>query len=81
MEIIIMEEAAIFIPVLYILAEMLKKVTFIPNAAIPFIITLAGIGLCACLLGFNLQAVVQGILIAGTEVLGYQMVKQFQKKV
>jgi len=76
----ITEHALILIPALMILGEILKSVKafdnrFIPAALLPFGV----VG--ACLLGgWQVDAVVQGILVTGAAVYGDQLCKQLAKK-
>lgn len=76
----IVQEALILIPVLGVLGTLLKQMPFIPNWLIPFLITLFGVlGACG-LLGFSVPSAIQGILISGAEMLGYQMIKQVRDR-
>lgn len=75
----IIENALILIPVLYVLGIILKGFQEIPNKYIPVILMILGILLACLLLGFNVQAILQGILVTGVTVCTNQIVKQYKK--
>ena len=64
---------------LWVIGGFIKAVPKIPNWTIPFVLTAAGVGLCAGLMGVSVQAVMQGILCAGGAVLIDQGRKQVKK--
>ncbi|WP_414647714.1 phage holin family protein [Clostridium tetani] len=72
----IVEQALILVPVLYILGLMLKGTEKIKDWTIPWILLIIGILGSIALIGFNVNAVIQGILTAGAAVFGNQLVKQ-----
>ncbi|MBU8908478.1 phage holin family protein [Desertibacillus haloalkaliphilus] len=76
----IIEEAYILIPVLLVLGTMLKKTPNIKDWLIPYIVLFIGVGFSIALLGFNVDAVIQGVIVAGVSVFGHQMLKQYKKK-
>lgn len=76
----ITERALILIPVLYVLGIMLKNLPNIKDWTIPWIILILSIVLSISILGLNIQAAIQGILVAGVTVLSNQLVKQTNKK-
>ncbi len=75
----ITEHALILIPVLNILGMIIKGFPKIPDKYIPVILLFFGITGAVAIMGFNAQAVIQGILITGTAVYGNQVVKQLKK--
>ena len=75
----IIENALILIPVLYILGSFLKALEFIKDKYIPCILLAIGIAFSIALTGFNVNAVIQGILVTGVTVLGNQLIKQSKK--
>lgn len=75
----ITEHALILIPVLNILGMIIKGFPKIPDKYIPVILLFFGITGAVAVMGFNAQAVIQGILITGTAVYGNQVVKQLKK--
>lgn len=76
----IMDKAIILIPVLYIIGMILKGIEKIPNKYIPLILLPIGIAGSFGLMGFTVNAAVQGVLVTGATVYGNQLIKQFQKK-
>lgn len=76
----IVEQALILIPVLYILGMMLKSTKQIKDWTIPWILLICGIVGAIALLGLNMQAILQGILVTGTTVFGNQLIKQSTEK-
>lgn len=77
----ITEHALILIPVLNILGMIIKGFPKIPDKYIPLILLFFGITGAVAIMGFNVQGVIQGILITGTAVYGNQIVKQLKKEV
>lgn len=75
----ITENALILIPVLYILGAILKGLEYIKDKYIPFILLALGIAFSIAILGFNINAIIQGVLVTGTTVLGNQIIKQANK--
>ncbi|EKS4345772.1 phage holin family protein [Clostridium botulinum] len=76
----IKEQAFILIPVLYVLGLMLKSNKKIQDWVIPWILTICSILGAILLMGFNINAVIQGILCVGVAVYGNQLVKQTTQK-
>lgn len=85
-------ELLILIPVLYLIAEGIKKNNTIDNKNIPWILGIAAIFLCAAWLYANCEisdskdillfiftSVTQGVLIAGASVYANQVYKQIGK--
>ncbi|HAG43096.1 MAG TPA: holin [Clostridium sp.] len=72
----ITEKALIVIPVLYIIGMMLKNTSKIQDWSIPWILLIVGIGSSIGLLGFNMEAIIQGVLVTGTTVYTNQLFKQ-----
>ena len=76
----ITENALILIPVLYVIGMFLKALEFIKDKYIPCILLVIGIVFSIALIGFNINAVIQGILVSGATVLGNQLIKQYKKE-
>ena len=76
----ITENALILIPVLYVIGMFLKALEFIKDKYIPCILLVVGIAFSVALIGLNVNAVIQGILVAGATVLGNQLIKQYKKE-
>jgi len=75
----ITENALILIPVLYIIGMVLKGIERIKDKYIPLILLPIGIGLAMALMGININAIIQGILVVGVSVYTNQLVKQINK--
>ncbi|HBL06298.1 MAG TPA: holin [Clostridium sp.] len=75
----ITENALILIPVLYIIGMILKGIERIKDKYIPLILLPIGIGLAMALMGININAIIQGILVVGVSVYTNQLVKQINK--
>ncbi len=76
----IMDNALILIPVLVIIGMLLKNVDVIPDKWIPLILLPLGIAGAIGLMGLNMDAAVQGVLVTGAAVYGHQIAKQMRKK-
>ena len=76
----ITENALILIPVLYVIGMFLIALEFIKDKYIPCILLLIGIAFSVALIGLNVNAVIQGILVSGATVLGNQLIKQYKKE-
>ena len=75
----IIENALILIPVSYILGSFLKGLENIKDKYIPVVLLAIGIGLSVAIIGFSVDAIIQGILVTGVTVLGNQLIKQSKK--
>lgn len=72
----IVEQAFILIPFLYVLGRMLKGTAKIKDWTIPWILLICGIGGAIALMGVNVNAVIQGVLVTGLTVYANQLFKQ-----
>jgi len=72
----IVDQGLILLPTLWIIGTLLSRTPHVPNWIIPWVLLVVGIGGALAIIGFAWSSVVQGVLIAGTAVLGNQMVKQ-----
>ena len=75
----ISDNALVLIPVIYIIGMFLKALEFIKDKYIPCILLVIGIAFSIALTGFNVNAIIQGILVSGATVLGNQLIKQSKK--
>jgi hypothetical protein len=75
----ITENALILIPVLYVLGMILKGTEKVQDKYIPVILLPVGIGLSMWLMGCNINALIQGVLVVGTSVYANQLMKQVNK--
>lgn len=77
----ILQERLILIPVLYVLAEIIKMTELIKNKYIPSIVLFFGVLLSLMMGGLTMaNNIIQGILVAGATVLTNQIIKQNQKE-
>lgn len=75
----LVENALVLVPVLYIIGLILKGLQMIPDKYIPVILLIIGILMACLLLGFNVQAIIQGILVVGVTVYANQLLTQLKK--
>ena len=75
----LIENALILIPVLSILGTFLKGLENIKDKYIPLVLLTIGIGFSVAIIGFSVDAIIQGILVTGVTVLGNQLIKQSKK--
>ena len=78
MEEYLYEGTLILIPVLNIIGYIIKNTQFIPDKFIPLILLPFGILGSVGIMGFNVTAVLQGVLVTGTAVYSNQLVKQLK---
>ena len=76
----IVDNCLILIPVLYIVATILKNLEFIKDKYIPLILLPIGIALAIAIKGVDINSVIQGILVTGVTVYGNQIFKQLSKE-
>lgn len=74
----IVDQALILIPVLYLLGKFFK-VSSVPDKFIPMSLLLCGIVLSMCMLGINVHAFIQGVLVAGAAVFTNELITQTTK--
>ena len=68
------EEALVMIPALYIIAEIVKKTNVIDNRWIPLILLALSLAFTPWLLGgYTPQNLIQAVLVAGGEMVIYQV--------
>lgn len=73
------ENCLVLIPVLNVIGQIIKGIERIDNRFIPLILLAFGVAGSIGILGFNADAVIQGVLVTGTAVYGNQLVKQLNK--
>lgn len=74
----VMEQALILVPALFIVGELIKK-SAILDKYIPLVLLVLGIVFSVFLLGFNIESVIQGILVTGAAVFVDQVAKQAKR--
>lgn len=75
----IVDNALVLVPVIYVIGAILKSTEVVKDKYIPVILLPIGVMLAMFLLGFNVQAFIQGVLVVGVSVYGNQLVKQIKK--
>ena len=75
----VIDQALIIIPVLYVIGTIIKGTEKINDKYIPLILLPISIFFCLFVVGFNVQAVIQGILACGTAVYVNQLLVQAKK--
>ena len=75
----ILDNALIFIPVIYILGTMLKGLEYVQDKYIPIILLPIGIVLSVFSMGLSVDSFVQGVLVVGAAVYVNQVSKQLNK--
>jgi len=72
----VIKEALILIPVLYVIGMFIKSTPNVPSWIIPWIMLALGVIGATALVGFNVQGVIQGVLVAGVTVFANQLIQQ-----
>lgn len=74
----IAENYLILVPVLWIIGTFLKKSPKVPDWTIPWVVLVLGVaGSVATQLNVpTINAIIQGVLVAGGAVLGHELIKQ-----
>lgn len=72
----IVDQALIVIPVLLILGKIFKETPNIKDWLIPYVLLILGVCFATFLMGFNVDAVIQGVLVSGAAVFGHQLFVQ-----
>lgn len=76
----IIERALILIPALLIVGQMLKSVPKFPDWLIPWALLVLGVVGACLMIGWTVDGVIQGILVAGAAVYGNQLYKQTSQR-
>jgi len=72
----IINDALIVIPVLLVLGKIMKDTPGVKDWLIPYMVLLFGTGITLVMIGFNVDAFIQGVLVSGAAVFGNQLWKQ-----
>lgn len=73
---LILAEYAVLIAVLFGLGKIIKHTKLIADEYIPVILMIAGILFSIALGGFNVESIIQGIIVCTTTVWGNEAVTQ-----
>lgn len=76
----ITENALILIPVLVIIGQIFKSTPKFPDWCIPWGLLAIGIAASGAMIGWTVDGVIQGVLVAGASVFGNQLWKQTVEK-
>lgn len=76
----VIQEALILIPVLYVIGMFIKGTPSIPSWIIPWVMLALGVIGATAIVGFNVQGVIQGVLVAGVTVFTNQLIQQTANK-
>lgn len=76
----LIDEALIVVPALMILGIFLKNTPKIEDWTIPYVLLAIGLALTGAHLGFNIDGILQGILVTGAAVFGHQLIKQTKER-
>lgn len=78
----VVNEGLVMVPVLFILAEIIKHTGMIGNKWIPGILLVISLAFTPCLLGgYGPDNIVQAVLVAGVTVFGNELFKQSRKEI
>lgn len=72
----LVKEALILVPVLVFIGWMIKNAAYVNDKHIPVILLVCGIVGAGALMGFTVDGVIQGILVAAAAVFSNQIYKQ-----
>lgn len=76
----VIQEALVLIPVLYVIGMFIKGTPSIPSWIIPWVMLALGVIGATAIVGFNVQGVIQGVLVAGVTVFTNQLIQQTVNK-
>lgn len=76
----LLPEMAVIVLALLVLGFIIKKTPAIPDWVIVWILPVLGMVFAVFIVGFNIHAILQGILAAGVAVLTNQLWKQSQRR-
>ncbi len=76
----IIEQALIVIPVLLILGKIIKETPNAKDWHIPYILLILGVAFTVALVGFNVDGIIQGVLVSGAAVFGHELYKQGKER-
>ncbi|ADU30323.1 phage holin family protein [Evansella cellulosilytica] len=72
-------EALILVPVLLIIGKIIKEAQYVPNKYIPSILLCIALLCSGFLIGWHIEAFIQGVLVTGVAVFSHQIYKQSTK--
>lgn len=72
----VVQQALIIIPVLLVIGKIIKETPTVKDWLIPYMLLAFGVVFAVALIGFSVDAVIQGVLVSGAAVFGNQLFKQ-----
>jgi len=75
----IVGDALIVVPALIVVGQMVKNTPKVKNWVIPYVLLILGIVTTVAIMGLNVDAVLQGVLVSGAAVFGNQLWKQIKE--
>lgn len=72
----ILENVLYLVPALIVVGKIIKEINGVPNWLIPFALLVLSVVATNLILGWGIEATVQGVLVAGAAVFGNQAWKQ-----
>ena len=72
----VVQQALIIIPVLLVIGKIIKETPTVKDWLIPYMLLAFGVVFAIALIGFNADAIIQGVLVSGAAVFGNQLFKQ-----
>ncbi len=76
----IIDQALVVIPALLVLGAIIKATPAVRDWTIPYVLLAIGVSFTVALLGFNVDAIIQGVLVSGAAVFGHQLYAQAKYK-
>ena len=76
----LLQEALIIIPALIILGKIFKETPNFKHWLIPYALLIVGVILSTLIIGLNVEGVIQGILVSGAAVFGYELYKNARER-
>ena len=75
----LVNDCLVLIPVIYIIGMILKGLSVIPDKYIPVILLFVAWVCTVFIIGFNVRAFIQAVLVTGVSVYFNQVIKQINK--
>lgn len=76
----VFDEALIVVPMLWVIGMMLKNTPRMKDWLIPYFLLVIGVTTTMAMLGLNVDAIIQGVLVSGAAVFGNELVKQVKER-
>lgn len=70
---LLVEDAMLVVPALWVIGKIVKETPQIKDWTIPYILLGIGVILTVGILGVNVDALIQGVLVSGLSVFGHQI--------